>query len=505
MTEASVPTPEAADRVFEWRETFSGRARLHVEQGAPGPVRVEGWDRDEVHVKAVKDVRGPVGEDSRRLLEMVEVWMERQGDEVRIETDMARPFLSWGVSPRVRVDLFVKVPRGSRVNVDSGSGLVEVRDTLGPVDVDSGSGSVTVARAAGPVNVDASSGSVTVEEVQGDVDLDVGSGSITVTRVSGRVAIDGSSGSVSAAEIEGGLAADTGSGSISLCRVAGDIAVNTGSGSVGLHQVRSKSIVVDTGSGGVEADFEVLPAGRYRFDTGSGCITLTVPPQASFVLEAETGSGRIVSDVPLIASHSSRRRLEGVVGDGSARITAETSSGVLTIRTSGPGGHVCGAPKAHCGAGGAFHPAAADPDNSTRSSSNAEHRDAVLRMVAEGKLTAEQARDLLEALGVVSAGDEPGRREFESALREAEAAVEAAAEEEEEEAEMVAEEAEMAAQEAEMAAEEATITPEEAEMRREEAEADREDAADDAAEREGPDGGRRSGGRRSGYEFEGLG
>lgn len=175
------------EAVVEWRREFEGPVELAVDQRVPGPVTVVGSDRSEVEVRALKTLKGVRAPGvARRLLESTEVQVEDDGDRVRVTVgrDVCRSWFGWP-SPPVCVDLTVKVPRGSRVSVDSGSGAVRVEGTRGPVWVDTGSGSVLVTGTNGTVDVDCGSGSVRVAEVTGQVTVDTGSGPVEVDRVIG--------------------------------------------------------------------------------------------------------------------------------------------------------------------------------------------------------------------------------------------------------------------------------------------------------------------------------
>ncbi|HCJ10131.1 MAG TPA: hypothetical protein DHW14_03055 [Clostridiales bacterium] len=366
------------EAVVEWRREFEGPVELTVDQRVPGAVTVVGSDGNEVEVRALKALKGaraPAA--ARRLLESTGVRVEGDRDRVLIETDAPRSWFGMS-SSRVRVDLDIKVPKGSRVSVDSGSGPVRVEDTRGPVRVDTGSGGVLVTGTNGTVDVDSGSGSVTVEDAKGALRIDLGSGAVSVRGVRGSVEADGSSGPVRVADVVGQVTVDTGAGPVEVDRVIGDIFVDTGSGSVRITGAKGRQISVDTGSGSIEADFDVHPSGRYTFDTGSGRISLTVPDTASFTLEVETGVGGVDCSLPLEVSHLSRTRLEGTLGDGRALIRADTSSGRVTVRgrpgTPGFGRRV--------------------PEGGV----SREHRDLILKMVEEGRITADQGNELLEAL-----------------------------------------------------------------------------------------------------------
>lgn len=392
--------------VVDWHEQFDGPVSLEIDQHSPGPVAVTGWDRGEVKVHAVKRVRGWGGRAAREILADAEVTVESSGSDVHVEARSHRPWDFWGAE-RVSVSIEAFVPRGSAVEIDAGSSRIEVRDTRGSVEIDSGSGGVTVVRATGPVKVEVGSGTASVEETEGDVEVDVGSGSVQVQRIKGSVEVDGSSGSVTLAEVEGRVEVDTASGPVRMNRIIGDISIDTGSGGVRLDTVRSRAITVDTGSGSIEADFEVLPSGRYVYDTGSGRIVLVVPDGASFTFSGESGSGRIDCTLPLSVSHSSRGSLQGVLGDGSAGIEAETSSGPLAIRTrSGSGGGFVAGGGGRWSGNRSAEWVPATEARAAVSRLKAENRSAVIKMVAEGKLTAAQGEALLRAMAGTE-GPEP--------------------------------------------------------------------------------------------------
>lgn len=386
-------TSDPGTEIVEWRREFPGPVRLVVDQESPGPVTVTGWDQNTVEIVAVKQARDWASPSAaRELLREAEVSIEANGVEVRVETEGRHHWGFWR-SETVKVAINVSVPRGSSAEVEAGSGRIEVRDTRGPVDADNGSGGILVRQAAGRVRLDVGSGSVTVEEVDGDLEVEIGSGSVTAERIRGAVEIDGSSGPVDLSEVEGQVNVDTGSGSVRLSRIIGPVSVDTGSGGVKLSDVRSRSISVDTGSGGILADFDVDPAGSYSFDTGSGGISLTIPDDASFSLSAETGSGAIDCPLPLSLSHSGRGHIEGVKGDGSARIQADTSSGSFSLRTrNGP------RYRAEAAGGSRSRWAGFGSERPDAPRTKEENRDAVLKMVQEGKLTAEQGAAVLAAL-----------------------------------------------------------------------------------------------------------
>ena len=71
----------------------------------------------------------------------------------------------------------------------------------------------------------------------------------------------------------------------------------------------------------------------WSLEASSGGITVELPPEASFELDARTGSGSIDTERPLtVTGRVSRKSLRGSVGSGGPRLEVETSSGSIVIR-----------------------------------------------------------------------------------------------------------------------------------------------------------------------------
>lgn len=195
----------------------------------------------------------------------------------------------------------VAVPVGTRVQASTVSGRIEVRATQGEV----------IARST--------SGSVEVREAKERVEVETVSGEIDLQRVSGRVSAEGVSARIYADDVTGELTAET---------VSGEISVRRG---------KLSALSAEAVSGSISYDGLLEANGRYRMNTHSGTVTLSMPANVGARLELETFSGRISSDFPLTMQPGETggrrgRRMEFTLGDGSARIIAGSFSGNINIR-----------------------------------------------------------------------------------------------------------------------------------------------------------------------------
>jgi DUF4097 and DUF4098 domain-containing protein YvlB len=165
--------------------------------------------------------------------------------------------------------------------------------------------------------------------VSGDVDVSDGVGEASVESVSG---------SAHAARINGNLRAESVSGDVRVETVTGNVEANSVSGSLRLVDIKSKDVRTETVSGDVVYFGSIDPGGKYSFETHSGTVRLNIPRGAGAQFSVETFSGDISTDFQVtVPPRSGRGRTEGrmefTVGDGRARVDAQTFSGSIVINS----------------------------------------------------------------------------------------------------------------------------------------------------------------------------
>ncbi len=144
------------------------------------------------------------------------------------------------------------------------------------------------------------------------LDAQTGSGSQTIGSVDGAVRAQTGSGSIRIERTGGSLFAQTGSGNIHADAVGGDVRAQTGSGSVEVRQTMRGDVSVQTGSGSVR---------------------LTMPENAAYTLDAQTGSGSISTAHPLtVQGRTQRNHLTGTVRGGGNAVRVRTGSGSIDIK-----------------------------------------------------------------------------------------------------------------------------------------------------------------------------
>jgi len=255
-----------------------------------GQVVVQTWDRDAVRIQADHSGSNTVS-------------IRRQGDLITVEPDVER-----GYGFAHTMDFELTVPRGFDLSLE-GVGL--------GVDIAGVEGEIEVTTAHGPITVRGGRGSIVLESVNGPVHLEGARGDMEVVGVSGGVTIRDCSGDIYAESVGGDLI---------------------------FENVTSSDVEAGTVGGALRYEGTIENGGHYTFGSHAGSITLHLPSNMNAEIETLTLAGDIEIDFPGAPSEPERGRgVRGLrkkemafqVGNGSARIEAETFAGTIRILRAG--------------------------------------------------------------------------------------------------------------------------------------------------------------------------
>jgi hypothetical protein len=305
-------------------------------------------DADAVSIVALKTAVGRDGDEAVKMLDLITMEVSERGDHVVVETqNEGKSDRDWSLWSFVKggrysawIDYTIEVPYSFSVSASTTSGEVRVSNLKGGVDVSATSGDVSIRAVGGDSSAKLTSGDLEIVDVGGDLSVSATSGSVVVDNVKGRLELNGTSGDFRATRI--GKDAD-------VRLVSGDLLLEGCSGSVSFRAASGDAVIREV-DGGVDAstssgDIQVLiiPVGKRSFSlsTSSGDIELSFVPVADFgfQLDVRTSSGSIEGDLPIRVTRADRRRLQGVVGSGAARVDIETASGDITITESNQAAH----------------------------------------------------------------------------------------------------------------------------------------------------------------------
>jgi hypothetical protein len=199
----------------------AGARRILVAAGA-GSLRIEG-KRGLTEVRA----RGTAYASSRGVLDEIRLVANRRGDVVELRTEIPEQRGGDWDNFQAGIDLVVEVPDSLALDVEDGSGGLEIRN-VGALEVTDGSGEMTIEHVRGSLTIRDGSGTIRVDDVRGAVDVPSdGSGSLEISRVAGSVHVGfKGSGSVDVDDVAGSFTvANKGSGGVTYRNVKGAVQV----------------------------------------------------------------------------------------------------------------------------------------------------------------------------------------------------------------------------------------------------------------------------------------
>jgi lia operon protein LiaG len=197
-------------------------------------------------------------------------------------------------------------------------------------------GKVAVTNVNGNLSIDVASAPVATSNTRGELDIDVGSGAVQVTQARGDLSVDTGSGTVAVSDVRGeSVSIETGSGAVTSSDVrSSELQIETGSGDIQVTGLTAPHVQLETGSGSVSADLngEVW---NVAVQTGSGDVTLKMPPTIGAEVDIETSSGDIETDFEVAVTRHARDHMTGRIGDGRGKIAIETGSGGIKLVKGG--------------------------------------------------------------------------------------------------------------------------------------------------------------------------
>jgi len=308
---AAWASDRTAEGSFERTLQVTGAVNLDVTTGS-GQITVHAGDAGTVHVRGTIRAHSAWRESDKDAEEKVRYLesnppIEQNGNAIRIgyiqDEELRR---------NISISYELVVPVDTRLRSQTGSGGQSIDGVHGPVEASTGSGGLKISNIGAEVQANTGSGGIELNTVKAGVHARTGSGSIRATGIAGE------------------FVGSTGSGGVTLEQTAaGNAEIETGSGSVEARGVRG-ALRVRTGSGTITAEGEAT--GEWRLHAGSGNVTVHLPGEAAFDLNARTSSGHIHSAHPItVQGIISPRELHGKVRGGGVLVDVSTSSGAIQI------------------------------------------------------------------------------------------------------------------------------------------------------------------------------
>jgi hypothetical protein len=273
-----------------------------------------------------------------------------EAEKTNVKVSGTTVMVQSGSSDHGRVNLSVTVPAGAQVsinapqgdvtadgmatglNVTAPKGDVRLNSITGAVQVRFAKGDLTAHNMQGEVNATGSCGDVTLSDVKGGVTLNCDYfNDMHIEHVTGPVRFRTSKTDVQIAELPGDLALND--DALSVTQAKGAVRVVTHSRDVDLTEIYGDSYVENR-----DGTISVAPAGPYGVEAqnSKGDVVITLPPNASGIVNGKSHNGDIVTDYPLSVSGDQDKTVSGRIGSGAVKIELTANNGDLRIKRGMP-------------------------------------------------------------------------------------------------------------------------------------------------------------------------
>jgi DUF4097 and DUF4098 domain-containing protein YvlB len=295
---------------------------------------------DRAHVAVHKVLRSGSENEAKQMNEATHPKFEKQGDVWVLD-------LSSGNFERGQFNLDVQLPKTIPVSLMTGHGDIHVSVRGANVDLQSSHGDLTAEDIQGDARLQLRHGDATVKNVTGNVTVDGVVSDTRISNVSGTLALTGTyTGDTQLSHIAKQVSFRSTRTDLQIAGLEGDL--NMEPDSLRAHSVAgpfrlvtsSKDVRVEDLKGDVHVeDRHALvelhmksPFGSVDVGNSRGQITIGMPDNAGFQVDAESTNGNIQSDFNLDVNNNRRDvTARGTVGKGGPQLHLRTERGTIQI------------------------------------------------------------------------------------------------------------------------------------------------------------------------------
>ncbi len=254
--------------------------------------------------------------------------------------------------PRVEggsVDILLTMPPNSALTIKTGSGDIKVSSMSAPLMLASEHSDISLDGISADVVARMNHGDFSAKSITGSLTVTGRTDDLTIAGVGGAVSLDGDFfGDMRMERIRGNVHFHSTRTDLDLARLDGSLTFDSGdltaSSVLGPFKIktRSKDISLTRVAGDVHIEdingevsvTSAPPLGNIDIDNRHGTVTVTVPSQSAFTVQASTSDGDVQSDFAGLSVHSGNNgRLSGSVGTGAtAHIQIHNDKGDIALR-----------------------------------------------------------------------------------------------------------------------------------------------------------------------------
>jgi DUF4097 and DUF4098 domain-containing protein YvlB len=305
-----------------------------------GDIKITASSDNQIHAIVQKTVRSNSQEDANRMNESTHPKFQQQGSVAVLD-------LTSGNYQHAEFDLDLQLPSAVALSATTHHG------------------DITVSQCGGNVELISDKGDINLEQIKGNASLRVHGGSVTGKDIGGNVTLDGSISDVNFSDVRGTVTmTGTYYGGMQLARIAKPVRFTTSRTDLQFNRLdgefemqpdelsanslvgpfrletRSKSVHLEDTTGDVriqdrKGNIELRPKSLAAIDISNtdGNITLHLPANAGFQLDAQSRDGRIENDFGINVDNDRRDvAARASIGKGGPPITLKADRGTIEVR-----------------------------------------------------------------------------------------------------------------------------------------------------------------------------
>ena len=340
--------------------TFTEKVSQDVE-GSPhllvvnrrGNVDIRGADQKNIGAVIQETVWAENESAARRIADQLKFHIAENDGQYQVASNMD----SLPHSGRtLRLDMTISVPQATAAEVTVNEGDVSVSGLKGNQSLTARRGDVRADSINGVLRVHQSRGGISASSIDGSVEIEGRGGDVSVQNVTGSVTIEGNfSGAMRFENVAQTLRYNSSRTSLNTQKLTGTLMMDMGNltanGVAGPFEVatRDKDILLENfrlnvkivnSNGDVRLQTTTPPTHPIQVTSRKGDVTLSLPAESSFVMNALSNNGEVSCDFPgmKVSQLPGKGSISGIFGKGGPVINLLSTYGTIRVTRSKPGG-----------------------------------------------------------------------------------------------------------------------------------------------------------------------
>jgi DUF4097 and DUF4098 domain-containing protein YvlB len=345
--------------IFGNRYTYTQNISVSAERqphvvvaGRRGDIEVRAADTNQIQAAIRETVTADSEQEAKKIADQLKFSIEnRNGHYQFVSNEDSLPDGGRGV----RLDLNLRVPASTSVEVTSEHGDVTLQGVKGEQTLTANHGNVRVNDVAGLVRVERASGSAEIRGVKGNVELEGRGRDIDMSGVSGTVTVNGdypgdlqfrdiaqtlrftsSRTTLTVQKLNGRLEMEM--GSLNASGIDGPFEISTREKDIELDGFKS-AVKISNTNGDINLKAAITPVHPIEVNLNKGQIEIALPPASNFQIEATSRHGEVESDFAAptlkVVTQGESPSLSGSYGNGGPTIRLTTAYGTIHLIRQG--------------------------------------------------------------------------------------------------------------------------------------------------------------------------